>query len=125
MDQSKTVLALGALAQDTRLRVFRLLIEHGVDGLPSTEIADRLGVRRNLMSSHLRLLAQAGLTTTRRNGRLIIHAVDLEATRALLRFLVQDCCRGQPDACTSLLNEILPITSCTDSGSIVQDSLNH
>jgi DNA-binding transcriptional ArsR family regulator len=121
MDSSKIVGAFGALAQETRLAVFRLLMEEGPEGLPATEIADRLGVRPNLMSSHLGALGQAGLTTSRREGRRIIHAVDLTATRALLRFLVQDCCRGQPDACSSLLDEILPLGRCSSDTSIMQE----
>lgn len=113
MDLSQTVTALGALAQETRLKVFRLLIEQGPEGMPATEIADRLGVRPNLMSTHLGALAQAGLTTSRRDGRRIIHAIDLEATRSLLSVLVEDCCHGQPEKCASLLDEIFPLKKCS------------
>jgi len=109
MDTSTAVTALAALAQDTRLKVFRLLIEEGPEGLPATEIAERAGVRPNLMSAHLAALSNSGLTTSRRDGRRIIHAVDVDAVRALLSFLVQDCCRGHADACASLLEEILPL----------------
>lgn len=104
MDTSKVILGLSALAQDTRLQVFRLLMKEGADGLPATEIADRLGVRQNLMSTHLSILASAGLTTFRRDGRRMLHAVDIETTRSLLSFLVEDCCNGHPEACASLLD---------------------
>ncbi|MFN0024026.1 MAG: ArsR/SmtB family transcription factor [Parvularculaceae bacterium] len=104
MDTSKVILALSALAQDTRLQVFRLLMTEGAEGLPATEIANRLGVRQNLMSTHLNILAAAGLTNFRRDGRRILHAVDIETTRDLMSFLVQDCCNGHPEACASLLD---------------------
>lgn len=93
--------------------------------MPATEIAERLGVRKNLMSTHLATLSQAGLTTSRRDGRQIFHAIDIEATRALLSFLVSDCCKGHPSKCASLLDEILPLESCSENSSIVQDISNN
>ncbi len=89
-------------------------MEAGPDGLPAMQIAERLDVRKNLMSTHLSILAQAGLTTVRRDGRQIFHAVDLTATRRLLAFLVQDCCKGQAETCASLLDEILPLERCPE-----------
>ncbi|ADM09885.1 putative transcriptional regulatory protein, ArsR family protein [Parvularcula bermudensis HTCC2503] len=124
MEISHAVAALGALAQQTRLRVFRLLITEGAKGLPATEIAARLGVRRNLMSAHLRALHQAGLSISRREGRQIYHAVDVAAVRHLLTFLVQDCCQGNADQCASLLNDILPLTGCKGEASMGQELLN-
>lgn len=108
MDMPDVIAGLSALAQETRLRVFRLLIEAGPGGLPATEIADRLKVRQNLMSTHLSILSNAGLTQSRRDGRRVIHAIDLDATRRLFGYLVEDCCNGHPELCASLLNEILP-----------------
>lgn len=112
MEISNAVTALSALAQETRLNVFRLLIEAGPEGLPATAIADALGVRQNLMSSHLNILADAGLTRTRRDGRFIYHAVDPVETRALLSFLVEDCCGGRAEQCAPLIEAILPIDRC-------------
>ncbi len=112
MELSTAVKSLAALAQETRLKVFRLLVESGPEGVGATEIADTLGVRHNLMSTHLAVLANAGLTTTRRDGRRIYHAVDLEAARALIGFLVEDCCQGRPEQCGPLLDEILPLAEC-------------
>lgn len=101
MDQPEDKFA--ALAHETRLAVFRLLIRSGPDGLPATEIAENLGVRQNLMSVHLGTLARAGLTTTRREGRKIYHRIDMGAVRGLITFLVEDCCQGQPELCDPLL----------------------
>ncbi|HOP18975.1 MAG TPA: metalloregulator ArsR/SmtB family transcription factor [Amphiplicatus sp.] len=112
MEFKDVVSALSALAQETRLRVFRLLVEAGPEGLPATEIADRLGVRHNLMSTHLTILANAGLTTARREGRRVFHSIEFENTRSLLSFLVEDCCNGCPEKCASLLDEILPASAC-------------
>ena len=114
MELSNAVATLSALAQETRLKVFRLLIEHGETGLPATEIAAALDVRQNLMSSHLAILAGAGVTTSRREGRRVFHAIDLEAVRNLFGYLVQDCCQGDTEACQSLLDEILPLQECND-----------
>jgi DNA-binding transcriptional ArsR family regulator len=112
MEISNAVTALAALAQETRLKVFRLLVETGPDGLPATEIAARLGVRQNLMSTHLTVLSAAGLTDVRREGRFIFHAVNPERTRALLSYLVEDCCGGHPGQCASLIETILPLERC-------------
>ncbi|MEL6213995.1 MAG: metalloregulator ArsR/SmtB family transcription factor [Pseudomonadota bacterium] len=118
MDIVNAVTALSALAQETRLKVFRFLVEKGPEGAPSTEIAASLGVRQNLMSTHLSVLSQSGLTKTRRDGRRIYHAVDFDAMRALLTFLVRDCCHGQPEKCATLLNEILPLGACAENAAV-------
>ena len=106
------VVRLSALAQETRLRVFKLLIEAGPEGVPATEIAERLNVRRNLMSTHLNILASAGLTTARRDGRRIFHAIDMKASSDLISFLVQDCCNGHPEICAELMDVKQPIEKC-------------
>lgn len=120
METTSVVTALGALAHETRLQAFRLLIEVGPEGLPATEIANRLGVQKSLMSTHLNTLSRAGLTSVVRNGRQIIHTIDLSQTRDLLSFLVKDCCNGDTERCTSLLDQILPIYNCESVCSIVQ-----
>lgn len=90
LDVSRAVDQLSALSQETRLNVLRILIKSGADGVPATELAERLGVRQNLMSSHLSTLVRSGLTRTRRDGRRVYHSVDLDATSALLRYLNQE-----------------------------------
>lgn len=90
---------LGALAHDTRLAVFRLLVEAGPEGLPAGEIARRLDVPPPTLSFHLRDLADAGLAVHRRDGRSILYAADYEAMNALMAFLTANCCGGQPELC--------------------------
>lgn len=99
MDIFNAIRALSALAQESRLEAFRLLIRAGSDGMAAGDIARALDVPHNTMSSHLSLLANAGLVRWRRNGRSIIYSVDLDGMRALLSFLMEDCCQGRPELC--------------------------
>lgn len=112
MDITAAVECMGALGQETRLRAFRLLVEAGEEGVPAGEIARRLDVPHNTMSSHLALLTRAGLIRPRRESRSIIYTADFAGVRALLAFLVQDCCRGRPEACGPLLDAVLPAAAC-------------
>jgi len=120
MDSSHLIDAFGALAQDTRLQVFRLLLNAGPEGLPAGEVARRLGTPHNTMSTHLAILSRAGLARSRRESRQIIYAVDLEAVRGLVTFLVQDCCGGQPERCAALLEAAMPVSSCSPAGGACQ-----
>lgn len=104
--------ALGALAQETRLRVFRLLVEQGPAGLPAGAIARACGVPANTMSAHLGILARAGLVRPRRESRQVIYAADFAGVRGLVGFLLQDCCRGRPEFCAPLLDAALPASCC-------------
>ncbi|WP_309083797.1 metalloregulator ArsR/SmtB family transcription factor [Chelativorans sp.] len=104
----RAILAFAALAQPTRLDVFRLLMVHEPDGLPAGEIARRMDVPHNTMSSHLAILARAGLIEAERRSRLIIYRARLEAVRALASFLVKDCCGGRPEICAPLIAELSP-----------------
>ena len=103
MENEEAVTALSALAQSTRLAAFRLLVTAGVDGMPAGAIADSLDVPHNTMSTHLALLTRAGLVSSKREGRSIIYCVDQEGMRALLAFLVADCCGGRPEMCGPLV----------------------
>ncbi|MFM2043447.1 MAG: hypothetical protein RLY86_2023 [Pseudomonadota bacterium] len=102
MEQTSAVTALGALAQETRLTVFRLLVRQGPDGLPAGEIADRLGVTASTLSHHLATLERAGLLRSWRVQRQIYYATDYEGARHLLAFLMEDCCQGRPEICGGL-----------------------
>src|SRR5436190_5179850 len=90
MDQNKAVAALGALAQDTRLGLFRLLVTAGPAGLPAGAIAERLGVAPSSLSFHLQQLVHAGLITQRRLGRQLIYSVEYGAMNALLAYLTEN-----------------------------------
>ena len=91
--------AFEALAHETRLAVFRLLIPAGTDGWPAGVIGARLGLAPNSLSFHLARLANAGLVSSRRQGRHIYYAVDYPRVAALIGFLVDDCCAGAPEGC--------------------------
>lgn len=108
MDSERAILAFAALAQSTRLEVFRLLVEHGPDGLPAGEVARRLAVPHNTMSTHLAVLARAGLIEAARQSRTIIYRARLSAVSELASFLVQNCCAGRPEVCAPLLAELSP-----------------
>jgi len=102
MELDQAVLALSALAQETRLAVFRLLVEEGPGGLPAGAVASRLRVTPATLSFHLAQLERAGLLSSRRRSRQIVYRVDLDGTRRLLAFLTEDCCQGRPELCAGL-----------------------
>ncbi len=97
MDTAAVVIALGALAQDTRLRAFRLLVERGPEGLPAGQLAAALGVPPSSLTFHLQQLLHAGLVTQRRASRNLIYAPDIAAMNGLVCFLTENCC-GQGEA---------------------------
>lgn len=95
MKTSDAVVSLGALAHETRLRVFRLLVRAGDLGLSVGKIADELGCEANgRLSFHLKELVAAGLVKARQDGRFIFYATDYNAMNLLLKFLTEDCCGG-------------------------------
>jgi DNA-binding transcriptional ArsR family regulator len=99
MKQRDALAALAALAQDTRLSVFRYLVVAGPDGSPAGEIAQALDVAPPTLSFHLKELEQAHLVTSRRESRSVIYSANYERMRGLLSFLMEDCCRGNPQIC--------------------------
>lgn len=108
MDQQQIVLAFAALSQPTRLDVFRLLVRHEPDGLPAGEVARRLAVPHNTMSSHLGILSRAGLIAAERRSRSIIYRAQLDAVRAVASYLIMDCCGGRPELCAPLIADLSP-----------------
>jgi ArsR family transcriptional regulator, arsenate/arsenite/antimonite-responsive transcriptional repressor len=98
MEQTKTVAALGALAQDTRLALFRLLVTAGPNGLSAGTIAERLGIAPSSLSFHLQQLLHAGLVTQRRLSRQLIYAAEYGAMNELLAYLTENCC-GRDTSC--------------------------
>ena len=91
--------ALAALGQPTRLEIFRLLIRAERTGLAAGAIAEAVGAPHNTLSTHLAILARAGLVRGARDGRSIIYRADIEGMRGLIAFLVDDCCDGRPELC--------------------------
>ena len=99
MTPETAVSAFGALAQDTRLSVFRMLVQAGPDGLSAGEIATATQTSAPTLSHHLAILERSGLASSTRFGRSIRYAADFEGTRRLLAFLTEDCCQGRPEIC--------------------------
>ena len=99
METEEAILSLAALAQPTRLGVFRLLVRYEPAGLAAGDIAKALAVPQNTMSAHLAILARAGLVLSERKSRSIIYRANLEAFRGLTSFMVEDCCGGSPELC--------------------------
>ncbi len=108
MDDLKTIAALAALAQSTRLNTFRLLVSREPDGVPAGELAREMEVPQNTMSAHLAILARAGLVRGERRSRSIIYRADLSRLRDVLLFLVKDCCGGRPEVCAPMIAELSP-----------------
>lgn len=107
MEINTAVRSLAALAQESRLATFRLLVRAGDEGMPAGAIARALDIPHNTLSTHLAALANAGLIRSQRQGRSIIYSVDFDGTRALLAFLLEDCCQGAPELCTPILDSVL------------------
>ena len=108
MESENAILALAALAQSTRLDVFRLLVKHEPEGLAAGDIARALAVPQNTMSSHLAVLSRAQLVTAQRHSRSIIYRADLTRFRAVMLFMLQDCCDGRPEICAPLIEDLTP-----------------
>jgi len=99
MDIKLAVDTLEALAHETRLGVFRLLVKAGPGGLSAGDVADRMGALQNTMSSHLHKLSRAGIITDRREGRHIIYSANFSALSGLIVYLMEDCCGGTAELC--------------------------
>ena len=98
MEKKMALSGLSALAQETRLDIFRLLVERGPSGLAAGKIATRIGLPAATLSFHLKELRSAGLITCRRTGRSLIYAADFHAIRGLVGYLTENCCR---DGCAA------------------------
>jgi ArsR family transcriptional regulator len=108
MDNTKVIDALSALAQATRLDTFRLLVSREPDGVAAGELARIIDVPQNTMSTHLAIMARAGLVRGERRSRSIIYRADLERFRGITLFLLKDCCGGRPDICEPLIANLAP-----------------
>ena len=99
MEKTDAIAALAALAQESRLDIFRLLVQSGPDGLPAGQIGERLGLPSATLSFHLSQLKQAELVTFRRASRSLIYTAEYTAMNALLAYLTENCCQGDASAC--------------------------
>ena len=99
MDAQRAIGALGALAQETRLQIFRVLVQAGPAGLAAGAIAQALGVPSPTLSFHLQQLNYADLITKRRASRLLIYSINIAGMNELMGFLTEDCCGGRPELC--------------------------
>ena len=95
METNRAVDALGALAQASRLQVYRLLVQKGPEGVAAGELAERLNVPANTLSFHLKALSHAGLVQTRQDGRFVYYSANYGQMNALLGFLTENCCGGR------------------------------
>ena len=103
MDQLKAIEAFAALAQDTRMSIYRLLVKQAENSVRASEISERLGIVPSTLSGHLAILKRSGLLKSERHQREIRYSADIEAMNALISFLLQDCCDGQVDNCREIL----------------------
>ncbi|TDQ41801.1 ArsR/SmtB family transcription factor [Tepidicella xavieri] len=96
MTEAQVIKALGALAQETRLRIFRQLVVAGPQGLTPTQLSEALNAAPTALSFHLKELSQAGLAYAQRDGRHLIYRADVDTMNTLLGFLTENCCGGEP-----------------------------
>jgi ArsR family transcriptional regulator len=111
MDSIEVIAALAALAQSTRLETFRLLVKHEPAGVPAGELARLIEVPQNTMSTHLAILARAGLIVGERHSRSIVYRANLERFRQVTLFLLKDCCGGRPEVCAPLIADLTPCSA--------------
>ncbi|MFN3891707.1 MAG: ArsR/SmtB family transcription factor [Beijerinckiaceae bacterium] len=113
MDTNDAIGALTALAQETRLETFRLLMRHEPGGVAAGELARLIEIPQNTMSAHLAVLARAGLVRGERRSRSIIYRAEMGRLRELVTFLLKDCCGGRSEICAPLIADL---TSCCPPG---------
>jgi ArsR family transcriptional regulator, arsenate/arsenite/antimonite-responsive transcriptional repressor len=111
VENKSAVKALAALAQETRLSIFRLLVQAGPEGVAAGMIGDRLDVPPATLSFHLKELTHAGLVSSRQDGRFIYYSADYEQMAALMTYLTQNCCQSMPQECVSVMETALSCCS--------------
>lgn len=99
MDEPAALAAFAALSQDTRLKLVRLLVRAGPEGMAAGALGAAIGASSSRLSFHLAQLEQAGLVASRRDGRFVIYAAAFPALAGLVDFLTRDCCQGHPEIC--------------------------
>ena len=112
METNIAVQRLSALAHESRLAVFRYLVQCGPEGAAAGEIAREFGISPNTLSAHLSLLNNAGLTKSRREGRSIIYSAQYKGMSELMLYLAEDCCAGRPELCGPVASAIHDVSHC-------------
>jgi ArsR family transcriptional regulator, arsenate/arsenite/antimonite-responsive transcriptional repressor len=115
METDGALSKLAALAQETRLAIFRRLVRAGPDGESAGAIAEALGTPAPTLSFHLKELEHAGLVTQRRAGRSLIYAAHYDGMRGLLSYLMEDCCAGRPEICNIPMETCHEPLACTSA----------
>ncbi|MBK1866805.1 ArsR/SmtB family transcription factor [Aestuariivirga sp. YIM B02566] len=110
MDERQALTVFAALSQETRLRILRMLVVAGPEGLAAGAIAEKVEVSASNVSFHLKELERAGLVTARRDARSIIYSAEYDVLSGLIRFLMEDCCSGRPEICAPVISAA---TCCT------------
>jgi len=111
MKTNAAIEVFAALAQPTRLDAFRLIMKNEPEGLPAGDVSRLLEVPQNTMSTHLAILARAGLISPERQSRSIIYRAEIDKVREIASFLINDCCGGRPKLCEPLIAELTPCCS--------------
>ena len=106
MNSDSALSALAALAHPTRLNAFRLLVQHEPKGLSTGELVNASGLSQSTFSTHLAVLAKAGLVTSEKRGRHINQRAGIDTLKGLMLFLAKDCCQSRPELCEPLLAEL-------------------
>lgn len=117
MDERQALIVFGALSQETRLRILRMLVVAGPEGIAAGALAEKADVSASNVSFHLKELERAGLARARRDARSIIYSTDYETLSGLIRFLLEDCCAGHPEVCAPV---ITAAACCAPAKDIVQ-----
>jgi DNA-binding transcriptional ArsR family regulator len=108
METKNIIAALAALAQDSRLTVFRLLVQAGPNGLPAGKISEATGIPPSSLSFHMKELTHANMVTSRNESRFVIYAANFDTMNELIAFLTENCCGGNP--CVATCNPTSPTT---------------
>ncbi len=108
MESEQIILKLGALAQQTRLEAFRVLVRHEPEGLAAGDLARLLKVPQNTLSAHLSVLTRADLVTSERRSRSIVYRANFTTLQAITVFLLQDCCGGRQEICAPIFESLVP-----------------
>lgn len=112
MDERQALDAFGALSQETRLRIVRLLVQAGPEGMAAGAIGETVGASSSNASFHLAHLERAGLIRSRREARSIIYSSNVDGLTGLLLFLMEDCCRGSRQICAPALESLQTACEC-------------